>query len=185
MFGMVEWIAAKRLYIIMRWFDDSVKGMVDDNTFCGMRRISTTDALVDMVHRWYEAADKLITCVHVVLLDFSKAFDLINHHILLEKLQTNGIQACIVRWIAAFLLDRLLRVKISTDWSFSGSPNGGVPQGTLSGPKCFLLYVNELETRVPLYKYVDDSTLFEICSGEDESVIQQSIEKAVKWTALN
>ena len=120
------------------------------------------------MHRWYEATDKLNTYVRVVLLDFSKAFDLINHHILLEKLQTNGIPACIVRWIAAFLLDRLLRVKIGTDCSFSGSPSGGVPQGTFSGPKCFLLYVNDLETHVSLCKYVDDSTLFEICSGEDD-----------------
>ena len=123
--------------------------------------------------------------MRVVLLDFSKALDLINHHILLEKLQTNGIPACIVRWIAAFLLDRLQRVKIGTDWSFSGSPNGGVPQGTLSGLNCFLLYVNDPETHIPLYKYVDDSTLFEICSCEDNSVIQQSLDKAVKWTASN
>ena len=129
-----------------------------------------TDALVDMTHRWYEATDKLNTYVRVVLLHFSKAFDLITHHILLEKLQTNDIPACIERWIAAFLLDRLQRVKIGTDWSFSGSSNRGVPQGTLSRPKCFLLYVNDLEIHVLLYKYVDDSTLFEICSGEDDSV---------------
>ena len=40
-------------------------------------------------------------------------------------------------------------------------------------------------SHVPLYKYVDDSTLFEICSDENDSVIQQSIEKAVKWTVID
>ena len=48
-------------------------------------------------------------------------------------------------------------------YSQSGLPNGGVPQGTLSAPKCFLVYTNDLETPVHLYKYVDDSTLFEVC----------------------
>ena len=74
---------------------------------------------------------------------------------------------------------------IGSNCSRSGSPNGGVPQGTLSGPKCFLLYVNDLEANVPLYKYVDDSTLFEICNTTDVSVMQESIDRAVNWTHNN
>ena len=90
------------------------------------------------------------------MLDFSKAFDLINHHILLDKLTTRGLPVHIVRWIGAFLLDRSQKVIIGNNCSMSGSPNGGVPRGTFSGPKCFLLYINDLESHVPLYKYVDD-----------------------------
>ena len=60
-----------------------------------------------------------------------------------------------------------------------------MPQGTLSGPKYFLLYVNDLEANVPLYKYVDDSTLFEICNTTDVSVMQESIDRAVNWTHNN
>ena len=84
-----------------------------------------------------------------------------------------------MKWIAAFILDRHQQVKIGNICSRFGSPNGGMPQSTLSGPKCFILYITDLETHVPMYKYVDDSTLFEICNMNEVSEIQESIDKAV------
>ena len=171
--------------IVLGWVDDIVGERIDDNQFGGVGGTSTTDALVEMTHKWYEATDVLNNYVRVVLLDFSKAFDLINHHILVDKLITNGVPAHIVRWLAAFLLDRQQQVKIGNIYSRTGSPNGGVPQGTLSGPKCFLLYINDLETHVPLFKYVDDSTVFEICNTNEISEIQESIDKAADWISMN
>ena len=47
------------------------------------------------------------------------------------------------------------------------------------------LYINDLETHVPLFKYVDDSTLFEICNTNEISEIQESIDKAADWTSMN
>ena len=138
-----------------------------------------------MTHKWYEATDTLNTYVRIVLLDFSKAFDLINHNILLEKLQAFGISAPILRWMAAFLLDRTQRVKIGNNYSHTGHPNGGVPQGTICGPKCFMMYIHDLSTPVPLYKYVDDSTLFEICEMNSISLMQESVDIAAEWTKNN
>ena len=48
-----------------------------------------------------------------------------------------------------------------------------------------LLYINDLQSHVPLYKYVDDSTLFEICNTNDVSVMQESIDRDVDWTQNN
>ena len=87
--------------------------------------------------------------------------------------------------MATFLLDRVQRVKIGNEYSHPGYPSGGVPQRTLSGPKCFHVYINDLRTTVPLYKYIDDGTLFEICDRNDVSVIQESVDIAAKWTEQN
>ena len=50
---------------------------------------------------------------------------------------------------------------------------------------CACVYINDLETHVPLFKYVDDSTLFEICNTKEISEIQESIDKAADWTSMN
>ena len=145
----------------------------------------TTDALVEIIHIWSEATDKLDHYVRVALFDFSKAFDHINHNTLLVKLKQCDLPPHIRRWISTFMLDRTQQVKIGNKFSPPGHTKGGVPQGALLGHKCFLVYINDLETPVPLYKYVDDSTLFEICHRKSELVLQHSVYIAARWTVHN
>ena len=165
--------------------NEKIEENINRNQFGGMGGASTRDALVEMIRRWSEATDKL-DHYRVALLDFSKAFDLINHiNILLVKLKQYDLPPHIRRWIATYLLDRTQQVKIGNNFSPPGHPKGGVPQGTLLGPKCFLVYINDLETPVPLYKYVDDSTLFEICHRKCESVLHHSVDIAARGTLHN
>ena len=72
----------------------------------------TTDALVVMLHKWYESTDVTGNFVRVIFLDYSKGFDLINYDILLNKMTGMEVPAHLVRWMSAFLLDREQRVKI-------------------------------------------------------------------------
>ena len=96
--------------IVVKWVDDSLLSEIDDKQFGGITGTSTIDALVEMANMWYEATDKLDVFVRVILLDFSKAFDLINHRILIEKLHSFGIPSHILRWLASFLMDRTQKV---------------------------------------------------------------------------
>ncbi len=172
-------------YIVLKWVDNIIIPQIDDKQFGGMAGTGTTDALVEMLHKWYEATDEPGTTVRVLVMDYSKAFDLINHETLIDKLVTMNLPAHIVRWMAAFLLDREQTVKIGESVSQPGYPNGGVSQGTLSGPNNLLVYINDLRTPCSIYKYVDDSTVFEICNPTRVSVLQQSDASIANWSIDN
>ena len=151
--------------IVVKRVDDSLLSEIDDKQFGGITGTSTTDALVEMANMWYEATDKLDVFVRVILLDFSKAFDLINHRILIEKLHSFGIPSHILRWVASFLMDRTQKVKVQNYLSSSGTPSGGVPQGTCWVPNVswhistiYTLHAHYLSTwmTVPFVKYVTE-----------------------------
>ena len=67
--------------------NENIEEYINRNQFNGIGVASKTDALVEMIHRWSEATDKLDNYVRSALLDFSKVFDLINNNTLLVKLK--------------------------------------------------------------------------------------------------
>ena len=92
--------------IVVNWVDDMLTPQIDESQFGGLAGTGTTDALVEMAHTWCEATDKSDTFVRVLLVDDSKVFDHINHDLLIAKLGGMGLPAHLVRWVAAFLIDR-------------------------------------------------------------------------------
>ena len=124
--------------------------------------------------------------LRVLMLDFSKAFDKVDHSILLQKLANTSVPDCVTRWFTAFLCERRQRNKIGdyvSDWC---TINAGVPQGTLFGPVGFVIHINDLQTCLPTFKYVDDSTLWEVCSANaTDSVLQRAATEAVQWSNDN
>ena len=83
------------------------------------------------------------------------------------------------------LLDRTQQVKIGKTVSSVGNPNGGVVQGTVSSPRHFKTFINDLTTLAPIYKYVDDSTIFEVCHEGNNTHIQESVDMVGIWTNQN
>ena len=80
----------------------------------------------------------------ILFTDFSKGFDLVDHRALLHELQVLGVHEAIVRWVGAFLVSRLQRVRINGQLSSAISPRGSIPQGTRLAPLLFALLVNRL-----------------------------------------
>ena len=117
--------------------------------------------------------------IDAVLLDFSKAFDKVPHQCLLLKLQHYGIRGHLLSWIESFLTGRSQKVLVEGK-SSSSVPHvaSGVPQGTVLGPKLFLLYINDLPNNVSSTTrlFADDSLLYRrIRSGEDRAYYKKTL----------
>ena len=121
-----------------------------------MKDSSTIHALVELIDLCKEALDNPGKVLRVLLLDYSKVFDCVDHSLLLTKLANMGVHDCLVKWFTSFLCDRKQRTEIIDDISEWCTINAGVPRGTLFGPVEFIVHINDLRTRLPLYKYVDD-----------------------------
>ena len=97
--------------IIEGWMLDYIVDRLDVNQYGGLRVLSTTHALVDMVHTWLLTTEER-KASHVVLLDYRKAFDHVDHTVLVTKCKSYNLPNFIIRWLSAFLFDRSQRVRL-------------------------------------------------------------------------
>ena len=123
--------------------------------------------------------------VRILLLDYSKAFDLINHQIVLQKLTDMGTPALLLRWIAAFLTARQQQVRIGGSQSSWLQLCGGAPQCTLLGVILFVVHINDLEFECQYSKYVDDTNIMHISSDPASATLQNDADTAHTWSSQN
>ncbi len=165
------------------WMWQTLKGKIDQNQFGCLKKCSTTFALLQLMDLLYKETDGAKNFARVLLLDYRKAFDLIDHSILLQKLENLGVPDFLLKWIASFLTNRTQRVKIdSTIMSEWGQLNGGVPQGTKLGPILFLCMINDLSLNLPTYKYVDDTSAVHISNNAQDNALQTAADSAAEWS---
>ena len=161
----------------------AILSVIDPQQYGGIPRSSATLALINMVHQWSKATDGTGDAVRVVLLDYRKAFDLIDHQILAQKVFQLHLPLSVKKWVINFLMDREQRVKLSRDCF---SEWHGVPQGTKLGPWLFILMINNLKPCATDYwKYIDDTTTSEVVKRHSHSTIQESVNYIQQWSMDN
>ena len=115
-------------FVVEKYIAPAILQIIDPCQFGAIPKSSTAHALISMIHNWTQATDATGAAVRVVLFDYKKAFDLIDHQILIQKIFNLSIPRSIARWVCDFLTNRMQRVKLShgcfSEW---GEVPSGVP----------------------------------------------------------
>ena len=123
--------------------------------------------------------------VDVVYLDFSKAFDKVDHGILLHEMKRLGIGGKIGRWIRAFLQERTQQVSVEKSLSDTVNVASGVPQGTVLGPVLFLIVLLTIDENIhycTLGSFADDSKLIKFVENKQDTIqLQEDLQTVYEW----
>ena len=123
---------------------------------------STDHALISLTETIKSSLDnKRFGCG--IFIDLQKAFDTVNHDILLQKLEHYGIRGTALKWFQSYLTNRKQFVSINGHSSSQREITCGVPQGSVLGPLLFLIYINDLPKSSKLlsfYLFADDTNIY-------------------------
>ena len=181
---IIEKIMHKRLYSFLEKHN-----ILIHNQFGFRKNNSTVYALEQITEMIKEAVDRgKFGCG--IFIDLRKAFDTVNHEILLMKLEHYGIRGNMLNWFQSYLNNRKQYVVINGKSSAPLDINCGVPQGSVLGPLLFLLYINDLPNIsdvLSFYLFADDTNIYYESDSlhELEKTVNKELKKLYLWLNVN
>ena len=125
-------------------------------------------------------------CIYI---DYAKAFDKVDHHILISKLKYYTINGKYSKWIQNFVSGRTQTVQVNNTLSYSTPVLSGVPQGSVLGPLLFVLYINDLPNNIQqsrILTFADDTKLVAKADTEhDRRKLQEDLNHIIEWSEKN
>ena len=179
-------IFEKVLYLRLNDFFTK-SNIIVNNQFGFVKDKGTKDAIAEITNLIYKKVDAGLY-TSAVFLDFSKAFDTVNHNILFDKLEMYGIRVSTLKLIKSYFESRKQYVRIIDVCSNVENIEIGVPQGTILGPLFFIVYINDMLSLLPnIISYADDTVI--LCAQKSwcktQEVMQESINILNHWLSIN
>ena len=147
------------------------------NKSCVTNLLEALDIITESMNRGFLTV--------LIFLDFAKAFDRVNHQLLILKLRKYGFSGELLNWLVNFLSNRKQRVVIGMHKSFWIDVLSGTPQGSVLAPILFLIFINDMPDLVDHFckLFADDSKLIGVIKNSlDRDLLQQDIDKLCKWS---
>lgn len=126
--------------------------------------------------------------IDVVFMDLAKAFDKVDHNILLNKLTTLPLDPCLICLLKSYLAERKQCVIVNGEKSMYITPTSSVPQGSILSPLLFALFINDLPryVRANILLFADDLKIYlKIGSHNDALLLQNDINSIIRWCSIN
>ena len=162
--------------VVIKELEKDLIGKLDEDQYGNCKGCSTTHYLINLTHEAFISTDKG-NATTAVTIDYSKAFDYVDHSVLIEKLIELGVRSNIINLIISFLEKRSHCTKSLGLISPYLNITCGVPQGTCFGPMLFVILINGKKVNfVSSLKFVDDKTLAYSYSGDPTNVLQKALD---------
>ena len=173
--------------ILIRYFESNSLISANQHGFrTGRSTVTQLLAHVnDILEGWCKGLDS--DCIY---LDYAKAFDKVDHALLIKKLKHYSIHPMLLKWIESFLIERSQSVVVNGNKSCEEPVLSGVPQGSVLGPVLFIIFINDLErvvTNESTVRFFADDTRVskQISSVADQVALQEDLSSILEWSKRN
>ena len=167
----------------------TINNILSPQQFGFRKKHATSMAISLFTEKLYDTLDNHEFAI-ATFLDLSKAFDLINHNFLLQKLHHYGVRGIALDWFTSYLSNRKQFVQFNSSKSDMLNITSGVPQGSILGPLLFIIYINDIQEQcnsIHLTLFADDTSL--IATGNDPRQTTQhlntQLNKLQHWFSSN
>jgi len=163
------------------WIMNRVLPKLDSKQFGAIRGRFTTHALLICYIMWHKALDQS-QLASAMFVEFAKAFDPVDHTVVINNLIELAIPGLVVKWFASFLSGRQQRVKIANNLSSWLILKGGMPRGSWLEPFTLIIVIDKLKLSRSTHKYIDDTTLTKILFPGQTSQMVGCMNELHQWS---